>query len=98
MRAALRLAGRDLERSLGRPFGKTSGPARTLWSGRSKGWISHTELRRINRLITEITAILQRGKPGRGRRLQTFTYVSAPTPPGRRTLRVAAAASKKPAN
>ena len=84
MRAALRLAARDLERSLGRPFASTAGPHRTLWSGRSKGWVGPADMRRINRLVTGITAILQRGKPGDGRTLQTFTFVSAPTPPKRR--------------
>lgn len=84
MRSALRLAGRDLERSLGRPYATIDGAARTLWSGRSKGWVSPADMRRINARMREITALLQRGGPGRGRTLQTFTFVSAPTPPNRR--------------
>jgi hypothetical protein len=87
MRGALRLAARELERSLGRPYASTDGPARTLWSGRSKGWVSPADLRRINALISKLTALLQRGKPGRGRTLQTFTFVSAPTPPNHRAPR-----------
>lgn len=87
MRGALRLAGRDLERALGRPFARTSGPLRTLSSGRSKGWVSRSDMRRINQRIAEISALLQHGKPGPGRTLQTFSYVSAPTPPSRRSPR-----------
>jgi hypothetical protein len=78
MHAAIRLGARDLSRSLGRPIATTRGPARTLWSGRFKGWVSPAELRRINTLILELFSLLQVARPHPGRRLQSFTLVLAP--------------------
>jgi len=63
--AALRLASRDTTRSLlrGEP---AMGLARTAWAGRCKGWLSPTDIARVNRHIEQIQSIVK-GSRARGR-------------------------------
>lgn len=87
--SAMRLAGRDFGRALG-PGGAAvlDGPTRNVWGGRAKGWVGKRELAEINRLIKQMLLIVGSGRPGRGRRQQSFTYVLAP-------VRVSARAKRK---
>lgn len=81
--SALRLAGRDF----GRAFSAgavVEGAGRNLWGGRAKGWVGAKELAEINRLIKRLSDVINSGRPGRGRRAQTFTWVSAPARQPRR--------------
>jgi DNA-binding transcriptional ArsR family regulator len=63
--AALRLGIRDFNRALsdsGERW-RTSGPARELWGGRAKGWVTPDQLTRINALIGELLALTRGGSP-----------------------------------
>ncbi len=84
--SALRLAGRDFGRAFGAGVGiaVTEGADRNLWGGRAKGWVGKKELAEVNRLIARMLHVIGSGRPGRGRRPQTFTYVLAPVRPSRR--------------
>ncbi len=83
LNSALRLAGRDFGRAFG-AGATTEGPQRNLWGGRVKGWVGPRELARINTLIQRLSDVIGSGRPGRGRRPQTFTYVLAPVRPSPR--------------
>lgn len=76
--SALRLAARDTNRALKNRTISTQGPYRTLSAGRVKGWLSATDRKRINALLDELLMILRSARPGPGRLLHAFTYVSAP--------------------
>jgi hypothetical protein len=83
--SALRLAGRDFGRAFGAgavvdgPAAEPVGRAGPRVVGGAR------ELAEINRLIRRLSDVINSGRPGRGRRAQTFTYVLAPVRPSRRT-------------
>lgn len=54
------------------------GPDRNVWAGRTKGWVTAADLRRIASLMDEIVAIVGRGAPRPGAHAQSFTFVLAP--------------------
>ncbi len=81
--AALRLGIRDFNRALSdsgrsRP---TSGPARELWGGRAKGWVTPDQLARINALIGELLALTRGGSPDAPNATPiSLSFVLAPAP------------------
>lgn len=83
LHAALRLGARDLTRVMGTADAITAGPRRNLTGGRVKGWLSRSELARANRALDKLLDLLRSGRPGRGRRLQTFAWALAPARPQR---------------
>lgn len=73
----LRMSERDFADAYG-PDAVTGGPQRNLWAARVKAWLSSDDLRQVNRLLDELTAIFERGgEPGRDR-LHAVTFVIAP--------------------
>ena len=68
------------------------GPERNVWAGRTKGWVTAADLRRIASLMDEIVAIVGRGAPRPGAHAQSFTFVLAPvvSRPARRGAHAAA--------
>ncbi|MFN0137660.1 MAG: winged helix-turn-helix domain-containing protein [Phycisphaerae bacterium] len=84
MSAAIRLGLRDLTRAFADPDATSEGLEHPIWSSRAKGWVTPVEHQRINRKLREISEILASARPGPGRRLRSFTYVWAPTPPNPR--------------
>ena len=85
--AAHRLAWREFRRAMGRGDAITSGPRRTLWGARAKGWLSPDELERVNRLLGEVIELLRAGTPARGRVPVSASFLLAPSPPGVRAIR-----------
>jgi hypothetical protein len=77
----LRIARRDFEAGLALPGRTASGPRRTLWAGRSKGWIGAAELVEINALIARIQRILHRRRRDDRDRLASWCFVLAPVAP-----------------
>lgn len=74
----LRLARRDVRRALGRKDITLEGPARDMWVGRARGWLSDAEIRRMNLLIEDMLKLVRCGKPRKGARPIAFTFVVAP--------------------
>src|SRR5215831_3438631 len=74
--AMLRLGIRDFRRALGDGQTRFEGPEREVWALRTTGWLSASQLRRVNRLIRELSeSTAQRGP---ARRLYAVTAVLAP--------------------
>ena len=84
----LRIARRDFDAGFAVPGVIASGPRRSLWAGRSKGWVGARDLAEINALIERIQRILRRPRR-RGDRLASWCFVLAPTTerPARRRRR-----------
>src|SRR5438105_9118201 len=72
----LRLGSRDFRRALGDPTTRVEGPERDLWALRTTGWLLPAQVRRINRLIRELSAAASRFEP-KGR-LYAVTVLLAP--------------------
>lgn len=87
VKGALRLGMRDFERAFSLSNAAVEGPGRNLWGGRAKGWVSEAEAREINAHIDRIMDIIHAGRPGKGRRQQSFSFVLAPVQPSRRSSR-----------
>ena len=78
VRSMLRTAERDFGTAVAGGRAVTEGAGRNLWAGRRHAWLTPTELRRVNRHIAELVAMLTRARePGRGQ-LCTVTMVLAP--------------------
>ena len=75
---AVRLGIRDFNRAMVTPETEFSGPARNVWGGRMKGWVSKEDVVEINRLIEELAAIFHRSTQEDGKSLQSLAWVSAP--------------------
>jgi hypothetical protein len=74
--AMLRLGIRDFRRALADGRVRFDGPDREVWAVRTTGWLSASQLRRVNRLIRELArSTAQRGP---ARRLYAATVVLAP--------------------
>ena len=56
----------------------TAGPSRTVRGGRSKGWLTPAEVRRLNAIISEAQEILHAGRPRKGARCMSLGFVLAP--------------------
>ena len=78
VRSILRLADRDFERGFDHPAAAASGPKRNLWGARGKAWLSAEDLRRVNELLAELSAIFDRTSGPEGRTLCALTWVLTP--------------------
>lgn len=74
----LRLARRDLRRSMTRADVTTDGPARDVWAGRARGWMTESEIRELNQLVEKMLTLVRDGRPRKGARPIAFTFVIAP--------------------
>lgn len=81
---AIRLGMRDLQRGFSSPQAVREGPLRNLRGGRVKGWVGKREIRTLNRLLEQMFDTVRRGRPGKGRHPQTFTFAFTPVRPSRR--------------
>ena len=84
MRRAARDFARAIDQTARTATRRPAPDSPTLAGGRIKGWVGREEIRRINALLAEARAILSAGKPGRGKVLQSLTYVWTPPPAVRR--------------
>lgn len=75
--SAVRLALRDFQHGLATET-VTAGPFRTVRGGRSKGWLTPAEVRRLNAIISEAQEILHAGRPRTGARCMSLGFVLAP--------------------
>lgn len=85
VQGAIRLGSRDFARAVESGTSRTSGAARDLWGGRSKGWLSDADLAELNTLVERASEILRAGRPGKGRRPISLTFVLAPVKASART-------------
>ncbi len=82
--AMLSLARRQHAAAIGAPRTTLEGPRRELWASRVTGWLTATDLEKLNRRLLRIHADF---RPRRGReadRLLAFTFVLAPVVSTRR--------------
>lgn len=75
--ASLRLAEREFRAALGRADASTTGPGRTVWANRAKGWLNAERRARVAALLAELDAVMREGAPGDGE-LFAMTYVVVP--------------------
>lgn len=75
---ALRLSLREFNLGLAEKNPQFSGPHRTLWGGRGKGWLSKADLAEVNRLLEQLSQILCRNEPGPDRQVYSLGWVFAP--------------------
>jgi hypothetical protein len=78
IRSMLRLAERNFARAMQRDTLVVRGPARNVWGGRFKGWLSAAELREVNKHLGAIAEIAQGSGRRRGATLHEVTFVLAP--------------------
>lgn len=84
VRAALRASERDFARACASGDVRTAGPARELWAGRQRGWLTPAQLREANRLLDELHALFRDGRPRKGARSMSFGFAFAPCTPSKR--------------
>jgi len=85
--AAHRLAWREFRNAIGGDDAVTAGPRRTLWGARAKGWLDAESLARVNRLLGEAIELVRAGVPERGRVPVSVSFLLAPSPPARRSMK-----------
>ena len=76
--AMLRIARRDFDAGFAQVGVAVSGRRRSLWAGRTKGWVGAAELAEINALIARIEQILRRPRRRGADRLASWCFVLAP--------------------
>lgn len=74
----LRLARRDMRRAMTSPQSIVTGPLRDTWAGRARGWLTPAQLRRLNHLVEEMSALVRSGTLREGTKPVAFTFVTAP--------------------
>ena len=75
---AMRLSLREFQRALDRKGGVLTGPSRNIWGGRTKGWLSDSDLQELNQLLERALHLMSRRGPGPDRRMHTLGWVLAP--------------------
>lgn len=82
----LQSAGRDFRAALADPKVRTTGEARELWAGRSRGWLDQEGLREANALLGRLLELLQGPRQPGQDQLFSLSFVLAPKPrkPARR--------------
>ncbi len=74
----LRIARRDFDSGFAIPGIAVGGARRSLWAGRSKGWVGAADLAEINAMIARIERILHRKRRKDSDRLISWCFVLAP--------------------
>lgn len=92
--SALRLAARDFSRGIESGDAVIEGPRRTVWGARAKGWLTATEVARVNELLAEAAAIVRTATPRPGTQTMSVSFVLAPVRVSPRA-RASAAVNKK---
>src|SRR5262249_33797044 len=82
--ASQRISGREFRRALESRSAQSTGPQRTLWGSRVKGWVSKEQLARINQLLAELNATVRAGHPATGTTPISVSFVLSPSPPSPR--------------
>jgi predicted transcriptional regulator len=76
--SVLRLARRDLKRAMVSPVSILNGPLRDTWAGRVRGWLTQSEVRRLNNLVEEALTLIRGGTIRATARQVALTFVLAP--------------------
>lgn len=76
--ALLRVAERDFRDGFTPALATVGGPARNLWGGRVKAWLSDEELREVNDLLQRLMALFRAGSRSEDRQLCSFAWTLAP--------------------
>lgn len=74
----LRASQREFDAAIADPDCVVDGPARELWAGRVKGWLSPEELIRCNVLLAEVAELLSALKTPERNRLYSLQFLLAP--------------------
>ena len=72
---------REFDRAITDPACQVEGPQRELWAGRVKGWVSPSDLERINALMTELTQLFFLAPNTTRNRLFSLQFLLAPATP-----------------
>ncbi len=86
----LRLARRDVRRAFARSGSVVEGRNRDTWGARARGWLDPRELRRANRLLELLLALVNSGAPRAGAKPVALVFALTPLeakPESRRTAR-----------
>lgn len=75
--SVLRLAGRDFERGFDHPDVRVDGPDRNLWGARGKAWLGDEDVKKVNELLRELSALFSR-EPAPGGTLCALSWVLTP--------------------
>ncbi len=78
--SALRIAHRRFAQGFKSDHAVVRGPARNLWAARWRGWLTQTELKKANVLLTRLAALARGGGSQRGgeAHLYDITWVLSP--------------------
>lgn len=74
----LRVSQREFDTAIARPGCIVDGPRRELWAGRSKGWLSQSDLERCNALLAEVAGLLSSLRTDSRDRLFSLQFLLAP--------------------
>jgi len=72
----LRLGGRDFRRALASADNRLEGPERDVWAMRTTGWLTPSQIRRVNQMILALSKQATRQSPGG--RLYSLTVLLTP--------------------
>jgi hypothetical protein len=76
--AAMRLGMRDFRHAIRTGGAIVRGPARNLWGARIKGWISPTNIRRVNVLLNELRDLMHNRGPAKRTTPMSISFILAP--------------------
>jgi hypothetical protein len=81
--ARVRTALRGFRRALRPDVAVVEGPGRNVWASRWTGWLSDSELKKVNCHFSQLTALFHKtaGQPSSSRRYHELTFVLAPVVP-----------------
>lgn len=74
----LRLSDRDFRGGTELPNAVGEGSGRNLWAGRTKAWLTKTEVRQVRQHVEAILDIMHKGRRTRHAGLHAFTWVLTP--------------------
>ncbi|GGA70886.1 hypothetical protein GCM10011521_06260 [Arenimonas soli] len=75
----LRGARRDFDRAIADPDCVLDGELRELWAGRAVGWVTPSELRRLNQLLEEAGALLSSARSPARNRMYALQFLLSPS-------------------
>ena len=77
--AMLRSARREFDCAITDPDCVVDGPARELWAGRVKGWLTRAELAQVNQHLLQLNQLLSSPRSARRNRLYSLQFLLAPS-------------------
>jgi predicted transcriptional regulator len=78
VRSMMRTSSRDFDEGLGADNAVSEGPARNIWAGRFKAWLSEDDLKTLNHHLHGIIDILLSSRREEGHRLHSVSMVITP--------------------